>query len=77
MIFRLSLKDDKESALAIIRQSALQKEGAACAKVLRWARKEVDKLQELRGGQCDLRAIGKGNTGRDYAGDTAGASHQD
>ena len=63
MIFRLSLKDDEESALAIIRGSALQKEGAACAKVLSWARKEVDKLQELRGGQCDLKVIGKGDIG--------------
>lgn len=43
MIFRLSLKDDKESIVATVRGSTLQKEGATCAKVLSWERK-VDKL---------------------------------
>lgn len=37
--------------MAIMRGSVLQEEGAARAKVLNWERKEVDKLQELRGGQ--------------------------
>ena len=55
-----------------MRGSTLQKEGAACAKGLSWARKEVDKLQGLGGGCCDWRAISKRDTGWDNHGDVSG-----
>lgn len=47
--------------MAIVRGSVLQKEEAACAKVLSWERKE--KLQELRSGQGGCRVISQGKTG--------------
>lgn len=49
MIFKLSLKDDKQSTMAIVRGSTLPEVGTAYAKVLSGEGEEVGKSLKLRG----------------------------
>lgn len=64
-----------ESTIAIEGGNVLQKEKTACAKVLSWERKEIDKLQELGGGLCGWRVISEARLVWDRPGNGTGTNH--